>query len=181
MKRTYSVPEINSGSMADIAFLLITFFLMTTVIDQERGIAILLPAYTKTEPLPIHERNLFRVQINSNNQFMVEGEYRVSLAGLKEEVKKFVLNYGADPSFSENPEKAIVSLKADRGTNHAAYISALDQIQAAYYEIYAEQAGISPEQFRKLDLANPDERALYEKGKQGIPMNISIAEPTAIK
>lgn len=181
MKQRYFLPQINSGSVADIAFLLLTFFLLTTVIKNENGIAILLPPDTATNPLPVHERNIFRIQINSQNQFLVKNELRPNLTGLREELKQFIRNNGANPNASENPEKAIVSLRADRGTRHNIFILALDEIQAAYYDIYAEQAGITPAQFRRLDLSKPDERELYNKGKSGIPMNISIAEPTAIK
>ncbi|QOI96156.1 MAG: biopolymer transporter ExbD [Flammeovirgaceae bacterium] len=181
MNRARLTPPINSGSLADIAFLLISFFLLTTVIKNEKGIAILLPSYLPTDPLPVHERNILRIQINSQNQFMVENQHRPSLYGLKEEIKQFILNYGVIPNASENPEKAIVSLRADRGTRYGIVILALDEIQSAYYEIYAQRAGISPEQFRNLDLTIPADRLLYEKGKQGIPMNISIAEPTAVK
>lgn len=86
------------------------------------------------------------------------------------------MNNGAHPNLSVSPEKAIVSFKTDRGTSYKAYIATLDEIQAAYYELYAQQAGITPEQFRKLDVRMSSEKILYEKGKKGIPMNISIAE-----
>jgi hypothetical protein len=107
---------------------------------------------------------------------MVNGEVRAGLEGLREEIKTFVLNHGRDKTLSDNPEKAVVSFKADRGATHRAYIYALDEIQAAYYELYTEQAGISVEAFRTLDLSKSTDRALHEKGKKGIPMNISIAE-----
>lgn len=171
-----SRPELSAGSLADIAFLMLTFFMITTQITNEKGLVIVLPQPVHAPVTPIHKRNLFTVQINSADQFMVNGEVRSSLKGLREEIKTFVLNHGRDKTLSDNPEKAVVSFKADRGATHRAYIYALDEIQAAYYELYAERAGISVESFRNLDLSRANDRALHEKGKKGIPMNISIAE-----
>jgi biopolymer transport protein ExbD len=174
---------VSTSSIADIAFLLLTFFLVTTVIENYKGIPMILPQVLDVHhpPLPWKERNLFTVLINSHNQFLVEGEPRKNLEGLKTQLKKFILNNGADESLSENPERALISLKADRGTNHQTFITALDEIQGAYYEIYGERVGISTAAFRKLDLNNPSDQQLHRKAKEGIPMNISIAEPTKIE
>jgi biopolymer transport protein ExbD len=169
-------PELNAGSMADIAFLMLTFFMITTQINMEKGLPILLPKPFNISNAPVNKRNIFTIQINSSDRFMIKDEIRENPFGVREEIKSFILNFGTDPSLSDHPEKAVVSLKADRGASHRAYIHAIDEIQAAYYEIYAEQAGITVDQFRKLDLNNPTTRALHEKGKKGIPMNISIAE-----
>lgn len=173
---THRRPELQTGSMADIAFLMLTFFLITTQIVNEKGLTLVLPQPNNVPVAPVHKRNLFTVQVNGANRYMVNGEVRTKLDGLREEIKIFVLNNGQDVNRSDNPEKAVVSLKADRGATHRAYIYTLDEIQAAYYELYAEQAGISAEAFRKLDLSRPADRVLYEKGRKGIPMNISIAE-----
>jgi hypothetical protein len=102
---------------------------------------------------------------------------------LKEMIKKFITNNGADPASSENPEKAIISFKTDRGTSHKRFVEILDICQGAYYDIYAEQAGVSNKEFRdaaSLISSDPEKKALYEKGKAGYPMNISIAEPTKV-
>jgi biopolymer transport protein ExbD len=180
--KKYGSVELNTSSMADIAFLLLTFFLMTTVIKDEKGLLLLLPPLVEDNiPLPIHERNLFNVQINSQDQFMVEGVRRDNIIGLREDLKKFIMNNGQDKTLSDNPNEAIVSLKADRGTSHRAYVAALDEIQAAYYELYAERVGITSEKFRSLDQNDNRERTQYDKAREGIPMNISIAEPTVVR
>lgn len=170
--------EVNTSSMADIAFLLLTFFLMTTVISNEKGLTLMLPAWEE-HPIMVdkNQRNVFTVQINSENNFLIEGEPRNNLAGITDEIKKFVLNNGVDPSLSENPAEAVVSLKTDRGTSHQAFIDALDAIQAAYYEMYAARAGISTKAFRELDLNDRAQKQTYDAARKDIPMNISIAEP----
>lgn len=167
--------------MADIAFLLLTFFLVTTQIQNDRGLIMVLPSlFTKNLPQEISSRNLFKIQINSSDKYLVEDIPRTDLSGIREEIKLFILNYGKIAGLSDNPENAIVSLKTDRGTSYSTYIKALDEIQGAYYEIYSRRAGISADQFRSLDLSDAKNKLIYEKARLGIPMNISIAEPTRI-
>lgn len=168
--------ELNTSSMADIAFLLMTFFMITTDINQEKGLAIELPPSIELPPVLVHERNVFKIRLNSLDQLMVRGSIRTSTMGLTRELKTFILNNGADKNFSESPDKAVISLRADRGSSYKVYIAILDQIQSAYYEIYAGRAGLTAKQFRSLDLSIPQERILYKKAKEGVPMNISIAE-----
>ena len=171
--------EISASSMADIAFLLLTFFMVTTIISNEKGLPLLLPPIqTQSQIQPVPERNLFKILINSNDQLLIEGTPRINLDGVRDEIKSFVLNEGGDPELSTSPVKAIVSLKADRGTSHGAFVTVLDEIQGAYYEIYAERVGLSPGEYRALDLTNPSEKNTYDKAREGIPMNISIAEAT---
>ena len=170
---------LNTSSVADIAFLMLVFFMVTTVMKDEKGLSVLLPIY-ENPTAPVNERNVFTIQINSENQYMVEGIRRESLAGLRDELKTFILNHNMDPNSSESPQKAVISLKTDRGTSYGTYIAALDEIQGAYYEIYAQQAGVTVERFRKLDLNKPADHIIYQKGRVGLPMNISIADPTRV-
>ncbi len=105
------------------------------------------------------------------------------LRTLKDEIKAFVLNNGRNPESSDNPEKAIVSFKTDRGTSHKRFIELLDIIQGAYYDIYAEQAGVSnarSSEVLPLICQYLRIRQIYDKGRAGIPLNISIADPSKV-
>lgn len=179
-----STPEIPNASMADIAFLLLTFFLVTTTISNDRGLSIQLPPPPEKQQdnVKIQEHNMFKIQVNSSDALLVEGNPMPDVSGLKDDIMKFIMNKGNDPLSSDSPEKAIVSFKTDRGTSHKRFVEILDIIQQAYYDVYAEQAGVTNAKFREAasDLANPEFRAIYDKGRAGIPMNLSIAEPTKV-
>jgi biopolymer transport protein ExbD len=171
--------------MADIAFLLLTFFLVTTTIANDRGLSLQLPPPPEALPpedVKIKEHNLFKIQVNSSDALLVEGNPMDDVSGLKEDIKEFILNNGRNPELSDSPEKAIVSYKTDRGTTHKRFIQILDIIQNAYYDIYAEQAGVTNARFREAasDLGDPSNKAVYDKGRKNIPMQISIAEPTKV-
>lgn len=182
MKRLRVAPEVNSGSMADIAFLLLTFYMVTTVLSEQKGILMALPPYVAaTTPVEIHERNLFTIHINSANHWLVDGTERSGSFGLREEVKRFVLNSDHRPDGSESPEAAVVSIRTDRGTQYKAFVEAVDEVQAAYHEIYAERMGMPVKDFLRLDMRNPAHKLAYDKARVGIPMNISIAEPTSVQ
>lgn len=182
-----STPEIPNASMADIAFLLLTFFLVTTTINNDRGLSIGLPPPpdpNQNQEVKMQEKNLFKIQVNSSDALLVEGDPVSDVSGLKDQIIKFIKNNGQDPSSSESPEKAIVSFKTDRGTSHKRFIEILDIVQGAYYDIYAEEAGVTNKEYReaaaKLSDPDPKYKAIYEKGKKNYPMNISIAEPTKV-
>jgi biopolymer transport protein ExbD len=190
-----STPEIPNASMADIAFLLLTFFLMTTTVASDKGLMIQLPPPPEALPpdtdVEIPERNLFKIQVNSFDKLLVEGEpWTASNRELTDKIKAFIMNNGQDPASSDNPQKAIVSFKTDRGTTHKTFIDVLDAIQAAYHEIYAERAGVTVQRWREI-ASDPDADELskqqYEKGRGTlpngnveIPMALSIAEPTKV-
>jgi biopolymer transport protein ExbD len=177
-----STPEINASSMADIAFLLLIFFLVTTQIASDKGLPMVLPP-KKEDNAPqtqVNERNIFLVQINSRNELLVEGD-RMELGNIKENAKRFLTNNGQDPEMSDSPQDAVVSIKADRGTEYATYVKVLDQIKAAYHELRADAIGISVEQYLNLDTGkNASDKEMYETGRKAFPMQISEAEPTKI-
>ena len=159
-------PEINSSSMADIAFLLLIFFLVTTTIANDRGLSLQLPPNPEdieNIDIKIPERNLFKIQINSADRLLVEGEpFEQDVTEIKEMIKDFVLNNGRDPESSDSPKDAIVSLKTDRGTSQERYIEVLDEIQGAYYDMYAARIGVTNKEWRDIasDLTNPENRKL---------------------
>ena len=173
--------EINSSSMADIAFLLLIFFLVTTTIQTNQGLNVTLPPHSDEPPkAKFNDRNLFKVHINSVNKILIEEEPFQGFEKLHVDVKRFILNRGEDPTSSDNPEKAIISLQMNRGTHYKRFIEVMDALQGVYYEIYGERVGLTAEQFRSLDFQLADHKAKYDRARDGIPMNISIAEPNKI-
>ncbi|MCF4100299.1 biopolymer transporter ExbD [Gillisia sp. M10.2A] len=141
-----SAPEVNAGSMADIAFLLLIFFLVTTTIETDRGISRKLPPIQdeNVEPPVIKQKNIFTVIVNRNNDLLVEDEL-MQLKDLRKAAMDFLDNgagtgddactycQGAkDPTSSDNPEKAIISLVNDRKTEYRTYISVQNELVAAY-------------------------------------------------
>lgn len=167
--------EINAGSMADIAFLLLIFFLVTTQIVEDKGILVKLPQWSEEEPdiTRLKERNVYSVLVNAQNQLLVRGE-PTNIANLRENTKLFIANPQKASNLSESPDKAIISLKNDRGTKYATYLQVYNELQAAYNELWEEE---SQKRFRKPfgDL-NLEQR---KEIRSAIPLVISEAEPTA--
>ena len=138
-------PEVNAGSMADIAFLLLIFFLVTTTIETDSGLNRKLPPMEDVvDPPIIKERNIFTVVVNKFNQLLVE-EKPLELTELRNEAAKFLDNGGGkgeeacsyclgdrNPDSSDNPEKAVISLKNDRETDYKVYIAVQNELVAAY-------------------------------------------------
>ena len=143
MAKRRGLQEINAGSMADIAFLLLIFFLVTTTMDVDSGIARKLPPMPDEEmqedDSQINAKNIYVVLINTNNQLLVEGEL-MDISQLREGAKRFINNNGIDPNLSENPEKAIISLQNDRGTEYKTYIQVQNELAAAYNELRNDAA-----------------------------------------
>ena len=140
-----SAPEVNAGSMADIAFLLLIFFLVTTTIETDSGLNRKLPPMEDIiDPPIIKERNIFTVVVNKNNDLLVE-EKPMQIDELREAAVTFLDNGGGkgedacsfcqgerDPNSSDNPEKAVISLKNDRETDYKVYIAVQNELVAAY-------------------------------------------------
>jgi biopolymer transport protein ExbD len=176
------VSEVNAGSMADIAFLLLIFFLVTTTIASDKGLPMLLPPKKdkddKTQ-IEMNERNVFTVLINSKDKLLVEKE-PMEPSEIRDKCKKFLSNNGKDPNLSDNPAEAVVSLKADRGTSYAIYLVVLDELTAAYNELRAESVGLTLEEYLNLDRKKPADNEKYEKARELYPYRLSEAEPTKI-
>ena len=182
------VPEVNSSSTADIAFLLLVFFLCTTTMAVNKGLARRLPppvpAEQKTEDLKVKERNVFVVLINSNDQLLVQGEY-LEVKDLKEKAKEFIKN---DANSENLPEKEVIeveyfgnvavtknhviSLQNDRGTSYSAYIEVQNELVAAYNELRND---IAKAKFGQIydDLSEDQQKAIQKI----YPQKISEAEP----
>ena len=143
-----SAPEVNAGSMADIAFLLLIFFLVTTTIETDSGLNRKLPPMEdQVDPPIIREKNIFTVVVNKNDQLLVEEEL-TDIKDLRSLAVAFLDNGGGvgeeacdycqgerDESSSDNPDKAIISLKNNRETSYKVYIAIQNELVAAYNEL----------------------------------------------
>ena len=180
------VQEVNAGSMADIAFLLLIFFLVTTTMDSDTGLATLLPPDVEQEPddtPPIKERNVFAVLLNSQNQLLVEGK-PMRMEDLTEATKEFVENTAnldnlPEKKLTEVPffgmyevSKGVISLRNDRGTEYQAYLMVQNELTRAYNEL---RQGLARRKFGK------DYKELEDEERKAIrkiyPKRISEAEP----
>lgn len=178
-------PEINAGSMADIAFLLLIFFIVTTTMDTDSGITRRLP------PMPdpnakapdVNARNVFNVLVNKNDRLMIDGRLG-NISTLKDETKRFLSNPNNDPNLPEKREeqipglgvfqvsKGIISLKNDRGTSYKMYIKVQNELTAAINELRDE---VARNKFNKKfsELSKKELEAV----QKAIPVAISEAEP----
>ncbi len=181
-------PEIPSASMADIAFMLLIFFLVTTTMDTDSGISRMLPPpvppdQKNDDDVKIKERNVFVVLINKNDQLMVEGQ-PMSIKELKDKAKEFIENPTNDQNLPEKDpieipffgstmvSKQVISLQNDRGTSYGIYIQAQDELAAAYNELRDELA------LRKFGKKYDDLDADHQDAIRDIyPQRISEAEP----
>ncbi len=145
-----AAPEVNAGSMADIAFLLLIFFLVTTTIETDTGLNRKLPPIDDNQQdVIIKQKNIFTVNINRNDDLLVEDE-RMNLKDLRAAAVEFLDNGGdgscdychgkKDPSSSDNPDKAIISLKNDRETSYDMFVSVTNELIAAYNELRNKRA-----------------------------------------
>lgn len=148
-----AAPEVNAGSMADIAFLLLIFFLVTTTIETDTGINRKLPPIDESdEDVIIKQKNIFTVLINGKDQLLVEEEL-MELKNLRKAAVEFLDNGGGtgedacsyckgkkSPSSSDNPDKAIISLKNERETTYSTYISVQNELVAAYNQLRDRRA-----------------------------------------
>src|SRR6056297_4170793 len=155
MPRRKGAPEVNAGSMADIAFLLLIFFLVTTTIETDAGLDRMLPPIEPPDQdVIIKQKNIFTVNINRNGQLLVEDEL-MEIKNLRDKAIAFLDNGGApsgspeycnycqgsrDASSSDNPAKAIISLKNDRETQYSTYITVQNELVGAYNELRNREA-----------------------------------------
>jgi hypothetical protein len=201
-------PEINAGSMADIAFLLLIFFLVTTTMNVDSGVSKKLSEKPPPDYVPpvIKEKNIFEVNINFRNELQVEGE-RMDVKDLKDAAVKFIDNGGGigkpgedgtpgvpcdycqgekSEASSDHPNKAIISVQSDRGTEYGAYIVVQNELLRAYRELRnrlcQQRYNMS---FTDLEAAYKDDKNNEELKKKvedirtAYPQIVSDAEPTS--
>lgn len=172
------IPEINAGSMADIAFLLLVFFLVTTTMDTDKGLRVKLPPYPDPEQEPPrstqNDRNVLEVLVNANNQLLVEQSI-MNIEGLTELTKAHLTNEGRRPDLAESSIKAIVSLKNDRGTSYKRYVEVYNELMRAYAEVRDDY---SQGRFNRpyKELSKDSKKEVRKK----YPMKISEAEPVNV-
>ncbi len=151
-----SIPEVNAGSMADIAFLLLIFFLVTTTIEQDNGIVRKLPAKQEDIPDPpkLKQKNIFTVVVDKSGQMLVEDQL-MDIKDLRKSAVAFIDNGGGvsaegnkcdyckgekDPASSDHPSKAIIALRNDRQTKYEVYVAIQNELGAAYTELRNREA-----------------------------------------
>lgn len=204
MGRRAGAPEVNAGSMADIAFLLLIFFLVTTTIDTDAGLDRMLPPIEPPEDdVVIKQKNIFQVSINKNNQLLADEEL-TELKDLRAKAIAFLDNNGdgsctyckgkKEAESSDNPSKAIISLKNDRETKYSTYITVQNELVGAYNELRNREAQrlfnrsfvdmeaefLNPESKEKLGDAEYEELKEKVKRIQDLfPQKLSEAETTA--
>lgn len=179
--------EINASSMADIAFLLLIFFLVTTTIDYDKGILHKLPPITDEPPENVqsNKRNTMVVLINSRDQLLVNNE-NVSVKKLRNRAKQFLDNNGRNPKWSISPTEAIISLQNDRGTSYGLYLKVQNELKAAYRELRDEYAMKKyGSKFEDLKATAKESGSQRDQDKvkdvaDHYPMRLSEAEPKAI-
>ncbi len=180
-------PGLNTQSTADIAFLLLCYFLMTSTMDQQSGLQRRLPPMPaenqKTEDTKVNKRNIIIVKINSSDRLFA-GDQLLDVSQLKDKIKEFITNPANDPNlpereikniegFGEYPvTKGVISLQNDRGTSYKAYIAVQNELVRAINEVRDD--------FSKQNFGRPYVSLSEDQQKivrEAIPQNISEAEP----
>ena len=192
------IPEINAGSMADIAFLLLIFFLVSTTLDTEVGISKMLSQDTHIN-LPVNDRNVLEIALNSNNEIQLENSQLVSLKELKQHIIDFIDNGASldqngnacnwcdgnkDRTSSDHPAKAIILLESSRNTSYKTYIAVHNEINTAYADLRNNLSlSMYGTTFKKLVTAHKNDKAStalkakVDVIKEKYPIHISDREP----
>lgn len=184
-KRKRKTPSINGTSSADIAFMLLIFFLITTSMDTDQGLPRRLPpAISEDVDIDVKKRNTLAILVSSGDRVMCQGE-EIDIKQLKEKVKEFIKNPNNDEHYPEKIEEDVpyfgkmmitknhvISLNTDRETGYQIYISVQNELATAYAELRDE---ISKQKFGKLFMELDESRT--KAVKTIYPQKISEAEP----
>ena len=180
-------PGLNTQSTADIAFLLLCYFLMTSTMDQQSGLQRRLPPMPdqnqKTEDTKVNKRNIIIVKINSSDRLFA-GDQLLDVSQLKDKIKEFITNPNNDPNLPEREmkniegygeypvSKGVISLQNDRGTSYRAYIAVQNELVKAINEVRDD---FCKQNYGKADtFLTEDQQKIV---REAIPQNISEAEP----
>jgi biopolymer transport protein ExbD len=182
-----STPALNTSSTADIAFLLLCYFLMTTTMGSQTGLSRRLPPMPdqnqKQVDQKVNRRNIIIVKINSADRILA-GSEPIEVSQLKDKIKEFLSNPADDPNLPEKEmqeiegfgqypvSKGVISLQNDRGTSYRAYIAVQNELVKAVNELRDE--------FSRNNYGKPFASLSEDKQdivKKAIPQNISEAEP----
>lgn len=200
--------EINAGSMADIAFLLLIFFLVATTMDVDTGLTRLLPPIPEDEEeqeVKVNKRNVLVVLINRNDQLMVGGEFGTRVDQLKDITMEFFTNPNNDPTLPEKEtkevefppgsstllppdgvwrgqvSKGVISLQNDRSTTYQQYLKVQNELVAAVNQLRQDFCKLYfDKDYDDLNMNNPTEKEIAEAIRDVYKMNISEAEPKNI-
>ena len=181
------VPAMNTSSTADIAFLLLCYFLMTTTMGSQTGLSRRLPPMPdqnqKVEDQKVNRRNIIQVKINSADRILA-GSEPIDISQLKDKIKEFLTNPANDPNLPEKEiqvieglgeypvSKGIISLQNDRGTSYQAYIAVQNELVKAVNELRDE---FSRNKYGKsFAMLDEDTQGIVKKV---VPQFISEAEP----
>ena len=189
MGKKRKMPGLNTSSTADISFMLLIFFLVTTSMDTDQGLGRTLPKPPEEDQLnneiKVKERNILNVRINKDNYLLIGDDY-CTVQDVKERAKEFIANKDNNPNLPElKPHKVkylgktfmitenhVISVQTDRGTDYGVYFKVQDALVAAYNELRDE---LAKEEFgRKYEFLKKEEQDAI---REVYPQKISEAEP----
>lgn len=171
MRKRRKMPEMNAGSMADIAFLLLIFFLVVTTIAEDKGIPVILPEYYDGPAGEAPERDVLTILVNGEDNVLIE-----SKPTPKDEVKKIVVDFVTNPTGDNNKpvisENAIISIQNDINTSYEVYVKIYSQIHEAYSFMRNTMAQ-AKFQTEYAQLSIPQKNTILQK----FPLKVSEADP----
>ena len=175
-KKKRKVPGYNPSALADIAFLLLIFFLVSATIQTDTAVNTVLPPWNpnpsdSTNYPKIERRNLFDIDINAADKVLVRSEPR-EYREIKDLLITFIMNNGRVETYSENPQVVVVSLKNDNGTSYNAYLNVYNEIKAAYNSIW-DEAAKSTHGLPYASLTKEQQNVIFNR----FPLTLSEAEP----
>lgn len=192
------ISEINAGSMADIAFLLLIFFLVTTTMDTDTGLIRKLPPPPDDnidQDFDVKKRNIFEILVNANDQILANDDY-IEITQLRAKVKDFIKSDPNNPKMPEFKEeqidglglypvsKQIISLQNDNGTSYEMYLKVQNELVAAYNELrneFAQQKfGKTYQELMQQSAASETAEVQLSAVKKVYPQRISEAEPKKV-